>query len=923
MGVSFRLFGPVAAERDGRRLDLGYPKQRHVLAALLVRPNRVVSADELIDRVWGEHASDGVRAALHSYLSRLRRTLADAGVELTREHGGYAVAVPESDVDIHRFRSLVAEARSAADDELVAKTLDDALALWHGVPLAGIDTLWAVAERAVLLDERHAARLDRADALLRLGRHTALLGELSSDAEAHPLDERLACQYLLALHRSGRTADALAHYHRLATRMSDELGSSPSPELRDLHQRILRADPALLAPETVSVRATPVPRQLPPAPRRFTGRAPELARLDELAGRDTGLVVVVAGPGGVGKTWFELHWAHRGIDRFPDGQQYVNLRGFDAADPVSPSAAVRGFLDALGVLPGAVPDGLDAQVGLYRSLVSDRRLLVVLDNAADTAQVTPLLPGSPAATVLVTSRGPLPGLVATQGAHPVLLGLLRDDEATAVLAEHLGPERPAKEPEAAAELVRACAGLPLALGILAARAATRPDFPLSAFADELRDQPAPLDVLDLGAAELSLRTVFSWSYRTLGERAARLFRLLGIHPGPDVSRDAMASLLGVPVAEIRPVLAELTGGYLLTERAPGRYVLHDLVRAYACELSWSVDTEDDRLVAVRRLLDHYLHTAHAAASRFFPHRHPIDLEPPAPGTVTTALTGYEEALDWFRAEHELLRSAVTDAARAGFPVHAWQLAWTTVDFLSRQGHWEDLHHTQRAALSATEATGDRIGQAHAHRSLGRVHARLGPREAAHEHYDRALELFTELGDLAGQARTHHGLSVLHDIEDRQAEALGHSTRAAELYREVGNHVGLALALNGIGWSHAHLGEYDEALRHCEEALALQQVHGHEHGQAATWDSLGYVHQGLGNHARSIDCYQRAIDLYRGTGDRDAEAESLDGQADTHLAAGDRDAALAGWRLALAIREDLRDPNADRIRAKIDKVDSRG
>lgn len=737
MGAAFTLLGPITAESGGRQLDLGYPKQRHILAVLLLSPNRVVGTDDLIDRVWGDDPSDSVRATLHSYLSRLRGTLAGAGVELVRAQGGYSVSVDEADIDVHRFRRLVAEARTVPD-EVAAARLDEALDLWRGSPLAGLETLWAVAVRTGLAGERLAARLDRTDARLRLGQHTGLLGDLSADTEAHPLNERLASQYLLALHRNGRTSDALAHFRALTRRLADELGSAPGPELRSLHERILRADPVLAAqPVAAAAPSSPVPRQLPPTPRSFTGRARALAALDD----GGGLVAVITGPGGIGKSSLAIEWAHQHLDRFPDGQLYVNLRGFDRSAPVTVGAAVRGFLDALGVAPGSVPADLDTQIGLYRSLVAGRRLLVVLDNAADTAHVNALLPGSPGGTALVTSRRPLLGLVATQGARSVRLGLLSDAESRDLLAGHLGADRLAEEPEATTALVDRCGGLPLALGIVAARAATRPDFPLATLADELRDLGRALDALDLGEAELSLRTVFSWSYRTLGEQAARLFRLLGLHPGPDVGRGAAASLLGVPVPEARRALTELTDGHLLTEHAPGRFTLHDLLRAYACELTAATDTDADRDPAVRRLLDHYVHTAHAAALLLSPHRHPIDLAPPAPGTTPTPPHTYDEALTWFHTEQALLRTAVTDAARAGYPTHAWQLAWAQADFLSHNGNWQDLHDTQRAALSAATEAGDIAGQANAHQSLAQAHLGLGNPDEAHEHEQQAATYY--------------------------------------------------------------------------------------------------------------------------------------------------------------------------------------
>ncbi|MEU8003577.1 BTAD domain-containing putative transcriptional regulator [Catellatospora sp. NPDC049111] len=491
MGVSvtveFVVLGEVAARHDGRTLRLGHARQRSVLAVLLLQAGRTVSADQLIDRVWAEQPPRRAHSTLYGYLSRLRQALTATGVTVAREHGGYQLTAHPATVDAHRFAQLVGQARDTTPGPARLALLDQALALWQGDALAGLDTPWLTAQRDVLERDRHAAELDRTDLALGLGRHDELLTPLAVRAAAHPLDERVAGQLMIALYRAGRPADALTHYQATRLRLADELGTDPGAPLRRLHQQILTDDPCLAAPEpppsTGHGGPHPVPRQLPMPPRLFTARTEELGQLDAAAeaAPHAPVIAAITGAGGVGKSWLALHWAHGAADRFPDGQLYVDLRGFDPTQPpVDATAALRGFLDALGVPAAAIPADPHAQAALFRSTVAGRRLLIVLDDARDNAHVLPLLPGSATCAVLVTSRNRLTGLATAHGARLLDLNLLTDIEARRLLGAHLGRERTAAEPVAVAALLRWCAGLPLALGIVAARAAARPDFALSA-----------------------------------------------------------------------------------------------------------------------------------------------------------------------------------------------------------------------------------------------------------------------------------------------------------------------------------------------------------------------------------------------------------------------------------------------------------
>ena len=516
--IEFRILGSVEARVDGMSIDIGHPRQRAVLAALLVQANHLVSTDQLLDRVWGEQPPARGRETVYNYLSRLRTALraADDEVRLDRRSGGYLLAVHDQAVDLHQFRHLVTQARTTDEDEQALALFEQALGLWHGEPVPGLDTPWATSLRAGLNDERLAAELDHADTALRCGRHTELIASLSARATRHPFDERVAGQMMLALYRCGRQADALEHYQALRRRLAEELGTDPGPDTQRLHQQILAADQSLTAGNVAPApRAAVVPRQLPTATGHLVGRASEVSTLTEqmqsVAGGGAVVITAVGGIGGIGKTALALHWAHQNLGRFPDGQLFVDLQGFSPTGvPLQPAEAMRGFLDAVGVDP-ARPADLHAQTGLYRSVVADKRMLIVLDNAASVEQVRPLLPGSPTCTVLVTSRRQLAGLTTGYGAGQLNIDVLPDAQARELLAHRLGRHRIATEPEAVADLLGICAGLPLAVGIVAARAHQHPDFRLAVLADELRDSSARLDALDAGDLRANLRAVLSWS----------------------------------------------------------------------------------------------------------------------------------------------------------------------------------------------------------------------------------------------------------------------------------------------------------------------------------------------------------------------------------------------------------------------------
>ncbi|MET1073952.1 MAG: BTAD domain-containing putative transcriptional regulator [Umezawaea sp.] len=807
--MEFRLLGGVEAVHDGTPVDLGPARQRCVLAALLVEPGAAVPADRLIDRVWGDRTPQRVRGALHSHLTRLRRAL--PGVRIAHGPGGYVLRVDEEAVDLHRFRALVRQARTAPDDD-AAVLFEQATGLWRGEPFGDLDTPWLTAVRAGLEQERVAAELDQADLELRRGGHTSLIAPLTARAARRPLDERLAAQLVLALYRAGRRADALEHHRRTRELLAEELGVDPGPHLDDLHRRVLASDPRL---------TDPVPRQLPAAPGSFIGRTAELDVEAPL--------LVISGTGGIGKTWLALRWAHS--RRFPDGQLFTNLRGFDpSGEPVDPSTALRGFLDALGVPRASIPPDQEARAGLYRSLLVERRMVIVLDNARDAAQVVPLLPGTSASTVVVTSRDRLTGLTTAHGARSVVLDVLSEEDSRALLARRLGAER-----AVAAEVVARCGGLPLALALVAGQAAAHPEFPLCAPDDG------------------DLSTVLSWSYHALPPDLASTFRLLGSAPGPDIGVAAAAVLTG----RSESVLRGLERVSLLARHSPGRYRMHDLVRRYARDLP-----DPDRPAALARLLEHYTRTARAARTPLDPEPPPLPLEPEGTFADDTA------ALRWFDAEHQCLLAALADAD----DLTTWHLAWTLHPFLFRRGHHRWHADSWRRGLEAAERLGNRRVLAMGHQLHGYACSAVGRLDESLEHLERALEL---AGERRFEGHVRLCLAGTRSLRGEKVLAAAHAVEAVEIFREVGDRVWEALALNAAGWASAELGDHARAAEYCTAGLVLAREDGNRYGEAAALDSLGLLAQASGAEADAIGHHREALGLYRGLGAARSEAAALE------------------------------------------------
>ncbi|MEU7586851.1 BTAD domain-containing putative transcriptional regulator [Micromonospora sp. NPDC049230] len=901
-------------------------RRKGVLAVLALHPGVIVSSDRLIDVIWGDRAPATAPNSLQSHVSYLRRALGGRAAIVGRPPG-YVLDLPGEATDVEVAERLIRAGTRSIDHGQARTLLAGALALWRGrslVDVASIDWLHAQAERLEHL--RLVAVRALVDNRLALGEHAALVPELELLAQQHPLDEHIHEQLMVALYRAGRQSDALATYRRLRRTLRDDLGIEPSRALRDREGAILAQDPALAwsapAGEVVVARAS-APAQLPPAVRAFAGRHVELRWLDERLGRpgapdpQTMVIAALSGTPGVGKTTLAVHWAHQVADRFPDGQLYVNLRGFDAGGAVlDPADAIRGFLDALGVPVERVPAGLPAQAALYRSVLTGRRTLVLLDNARDAEQVRPLLPGSAGCLAVVTSRNQLTSLVAGEGAHPLALDLLPAGEARDLLARRLGSDRVANEPTAVNQIIASCARLPLALAVATSRAATRPGFPLAALAGELREAADALDAFDGGDPTTDVRAVFSWSYRALSPAAGRMFRLLGLHPGPDIAVPAAASLAGTPLREARSLLTELTRTHLLIEHTPGRYAFHDLLRVYASELTHDLDSDDERQRAVRRALDSYLHVAYAGARLLQPFRDPIDLGIAHPGVTAVAPADAEQAMAWFVAEHPVLLNVISRAADDGLYAHAWRLAWTMADFFDRKGHWQDWVATHETALTAADLLADSWAAASVRRGLGRARAQLGQFTEAHAQLRQAARLYARLGDVTGQAHVARSIAWVCARQGRHREGLSHAQHALRLCEAIGDRALRARALNSVGWQYAQLRDHRAALRHCRRALHLLRAVGDRFGEANTWDSIGYAHHHLGDYPQATACYQRAVELFRDLGDRYYEADTLTHAGESYQAAGDPEAARLAWLRALDILAALGHPDADRLRATL-------
>ncbi len=928
--MDFRVLGTLEVRTGQERLPVPGARRQRVLAALLLAPNSVVPLSRLADMTWDDEPPVTAVKQLQNSVSALRERLGDTAQRLIRtEDTGYLIRVGEQDLDSLRFAAGVAESRRHAAEGRLHQAVAEirtALDLWRGTALEGLGTA-ALTRSAARLDEQRLSALELSVTWqLELGEHHQVADDLADLVHDHPLRETLHTLSMEALVHCGRRADALHVFHRLRIRLAEELGVDPGPDVRRLHERILRGEQPRSRPDhrTQGVHRMPamrqpgslapsVPRQLPQAVRDFVGRADHLDALDALLPPVAGQAVVISaldGSGGVGKTTLAVHWAHRVQDRFPDGTLHTNLRGYGPGKPAHPEEILDDFLVALGVHPAAVPAGTGARSGLFRTLVAGRRMLIVLDNAHSAEQVRPLLPGAPGCMVVVTSRDSLTGLVVTEAAQRLTLDVLAPSEALDLVIGVIGPSRAQAEPAAVENLIQLCARLPLALRIAAGRAAAYENVSVADIVGELADENSKLDALSWGRDPYAaVRSVLAWSYDQLTTGQANLFRRLGLHPGPDISTPAAAALAHRPPRRTRQLLNALADAHLIEPIAHDRYRFHDLLRAYAEELSGEHDTEDQRRDALDAMLTWYSHTAHTADRRLYP---------TCTRVVTTVaepdhplpLADRDAAWTWFTDERANLIAALYHAVDRTMDDHALYLV-DALGFLVLMGGWEERVGTASAGLHAARRSGRTVheanallarGEALAHlqhpdaqsdltcacrlaQDAGNVHVQIAARielgqllrrqtrlvEAQH-HLDEARLLSRGFDTGRWEAVAEGQLANLHTDLGNYQQAIDCGTRSAALRHQLGDTDGEACALAAIAVGWQGIGDHDTAIVHCRHAIALGRASLGSQEETLAWPLtvLATSLQSLGRASEAVDCWQEAASIYT---DRGLEADA--------------------------------------------------
>jgi DNA-binding SARP family transcriptional activator/Tfp pilus assembly protein PilF len=923
--MEFAVLGPLVVAAGNGPVTIP-AKQRAVLAALLLQANRVVSAEEIIEVLWDADPPAGARNTVQGYIKRLRRLLPEERV-MTRPPG-YLIEVREGELDLDRFAALREAGRAEADAgnwDKAAALLEQGLRLWRGEPLADVPSATLIRQEAPGLVEQRIQALDwRLEADLHCGRHDEVVPELRRLVSAHPLREQFWAKLMLALYRIGRQGDALKAFAEARSVLRTELGVEPGEELRRLHQQMLAADAALAGehpgPQTAAVRKPGVsrPRQLPADVPDFSGRAVESATLSDLllaqpAGHPGGgTVAVICGSGGVGKSALAVHVGHRVADGFPDGQLYAALGG--SANPVRAADVLAMFLRDLGEPEASIPAAEAARAARYRSLLADRSMLVVLDDADCSAQVRPLLPGAGGSAAVVTSRGVLPELA---GARQIELRGLGTDESRSLLAAMVGQKRCDADRGGTDAVLAACAGLPLAIRIAGARLAARPGWSITQLGGLLAGERRRLT--ELVAGDLAVRASFAVSYRALaaGDPApAEVFRLLGVAGLPAIELPAVASLTGRPADLAAIALDALVDAHLLESPGPGQYRLHDLIRLYAAELAETGKGVTSDAAACRRLLTWYLRTLHASMSILDLPRDNLTLEPEAGAVPGLAFTAKHDAVAWLERERQNLTQLVKLARNNGEYRLCWQLAWLARFYSHWAGYWYDAVEIAQIGLAAATADGHRSAEAALLNGLGGAYWKLGQLEAARRAVERTLTLSQELGDLRGEARAQANLGLLEHRCGLVEQAIARFHWALAIDRKTGDLRGQALRLHNLGSTYLALGQPTVALENLEQALAIRQELDASGDEYDTLHSMGAALTELGRTTEAIECLEKALEICRDNGIRYGEGIALSALGDAYLASGRLTDAKMKWRHALDILAPLSAPEAEAVRKSL-------
>ncbi|MCA1194758.1 MULTISPECIES: BTAD domain-containing putative transcriptional regulator [unclassified Saccharopolyspora] len=944
-GFTFRVLGPLEVRLDGEPLRLGSASVRGAFACLLMEPNQLVSIDRLIDTLWGDEPPATARTIVHGYISRIRRLLHGHGdpdapgrPEVLTRSPGYLLRIDPERVDAHRARKLINDAHGK-DAAARAELLTEALQLWRGPVLSGIAAERLHQSVGTNLDElRLLALEERIASELELGRHHRLVIELSALVDQHPLRERLTYLLMLAGYRSGNRAEAQARYHALRERLSHELGIDPGPEVRTLYERLLRDDEALLSgtqrqADREVAPVGPVPAELPPAVAGFVGREREMAVLDRMIERDRGdttMLAVLTGTAGVGKSAVAITWAHRVATAFPDGQLYASLRGFDSERaPLSPGEALTSMLKTLGVAADAIPVDLDDRAALYRSLLADRRVLVLLDNARDSEQVRPLVPSSSRSLVLVTSRRRLDGLVVRSGARVLPLETLPTESAVALLDRAGGIDGSAAEPEATRALAELCGGLPLALRIAAARLAANPARGVASLVRELTDEGNRLHALDIDDADTSVRRAFDISYRNLHPVHASTFRRLGLVPGHTFTAHAVAAVCETdPPAAYRRLRA-LALAHLVTEPEPDRFGMHDLLRLYARELLTAPDGPDARPEhaglaerdekAFTRLLHYYLVVADHARRFLRPARDDLDLS--GDSTIEQPeIRNRTEALAWFDSEWPNLVAAVRAAHAHGLHEYAWRLVRCQFNYLVVRCPWEDWIQIYTVGLESARLAADPVGQVLMPAGLGVAYARTGEHDEALAHYADSYRCAVATGSPGWLAMAQVNMGAVLFRMKRFAEAQVHCRDALRAYRTLGDRYREAGALNNLAQVEQANGRLAEALEHLLEAEVMYREADDLETLAMVLNNCGEVSIELGRLDDGEGYHHEALDVAQRCGSAMHQASAYLGLGDVAVSRGDRSVARTRWETALSIYETGGSPRAAQAKARLTSLD---